>query len=149
MNGRIMKTRLLVSGLGKETIILGLPWLRKTNPDINWKKGTLKFRARETETMIRSMTTLERIIPMKAIAAKARQAMKGTTFEQKKKEDKKWPQAMVEELPNEEKLVKTLPDAEPIRPQDEPTLAEEPNSRGLYSPPPIPSGLHSDFLPAN
>jgi phage repressor protein C with HTH and peptisase S24 domain len=63
----------------------------------------------------------------KAIAAKARQAMKGTAFEQKKKEDRKWPKATVEEIPDEEKPVKTLPNAEPIGPQDR-LMTEEPNS---------------------
>jgi len=36
-------TRLLVTGLGKQKIILGFPWLQKHNPDIDWKKGTLKW----------------------------------------------------------------------------------------------------------
>jgi hypothetical protein len=44
INGKTMKTRFHVTGLGKETIILGLPWLRTINPDIDWKKGTFEFR---------------------------------------------------------------------------------------------------------
>jgi hypothetical protein len=51
--------------------------------------------------------------------------MKGTVFEQKKKEDRKWPKATVEEILNEEKPVETLPDGEPIRPQDEPIPTEK------------------------
>ena len=31
----------LVTNIGSEDIILGLPWLQKVNPDINWKKGCL------------------------------------------------------------------------------------------------------------
>jgi hypothetical protein len=30
--------------LGNQKIILGLPWLRKYNPEINWKEGTLHWR---------------------------------------------------------------------------------------------------------
>ena len=30
---------LLVSGLGKQKVILGFPWLQKNNPSINWKTG--------------------------------------------------------------------------------------------------------------
>jgi len=30
---------LLVSGLGKQKVILGFPWLQENNPDINWKNG--------------------------------------------------------------------------------------------------------------
>jgi predicted aspartyl protease len=44
VNGRTKKTRFLVTRLGKETIILGLPWLQDINPNIDWKKGTFEFR---------------------------------------------------------------------------------------------------------
>jgi hypothetical protein len=33
--------RFLITGLGKETAILGLPWLKQYNPRIDWEKGTL------------------------------------------------------------------------------------------------------------
>jgi len=33
----------LITDIGPEDIILGLPWLRHHNPNIDWKKGTLKF----------------------------------------------------------------------------------------------------------
>ena len=36
INGRKTNTELLVTGLGKERIILGFPWLNEHNPDINW-----------------------------------------------------------------------------------------------------------------
>ena len=29
----------LVTNLGNEDIILGLPWLRRVNPNIDWKEG--------------------------------------------------------------------------------------------------------------
>ena len=32
-----------VTGLGKQKIILGFPWLNKHNPIINWKKGEIKW----------------------------------------------------------------------------------------------------------
>ena len=35
---------MLITGLGKQSIILGLPWLVKENPDINWRAGTLQWR---------------------------------------------------------------------------------------------------------
>ena len=38
-----MVTRLLVTNLGKEQIILGLPWLQEYNPIINWTKGTIEI----------------------------------------------------------------------------------------------------------
>uniref|UniRef100_A0A0W0G221 Pro-pol protein n=1 Tax=Moniliophthora roreri TaxID=221103 RepID=A0A0W0G221_MONRR len=42
-NQTMMET-LLISGLGPEQFILGLPWLQDHNPDINWVTGVIKFR---------------------------------------------------------------------------------------------------------
>ena len=44
IHGRKKTTRILVTGLGKQKIILGFPWLQKHNPDIDWKEGTFKWR---------------------------------------------------------------------------------------------------------
>jgi hypothetical protein len=49
IHGRKRKEQLLVTGLGKHKIILGLPWLRETNPIIDWTKGTLEWRQPTTE----------------------------------------------------------------------------------------------------
>ena len=38
---RIRTTWLMVTGLGKQKVILGFPWFEEMNPEINWKKGTL------------------------------------------------------------------------------------------------------------
>src|SRR6266446_5310076 len=40
---KVQHETLLVSGLGKQKVILGLPWLQENNPDINWKKGHLRI----------------------------------------------------------------------------------------------------------
>ena len=44
VNGKTMKTRLLVTGLGKQKLILGFPWLSEHNPDIDWKTGKFTWR---------------------------------------------------------------------------------------------------------
>ena len=36
--------RLLVTGLGKQKIILGFPWLTEQNPKIDWKTGEIEWR---------------------------------------------------------------------------------------------------------
>jgi len=41
VQGKATRLQLLVTSLGNETVILGYPWLRQENPDINWKKQTL------------------------------------------------------------------------------------------------------------
>jgi hypothetical protein len=38
------KKHLNVTGLGKQRIIFGFPWLHKYNPIINWKKGEITFK---------------------------------------------------------------------------------------------------------
>ena len=43
VNGRKFLTSFLITGLGEESVILGLPWLQKINPIIDWKKGTFEF----------------------------------------------------------------------------------------------------------
>jgi Retroviral aspartyl protease len=43
INGRRNRLTFLVTGLGNKLIILGLPWLQKVNPAIDWKKGTFEF----------------------------------------------------------------------------------------------------------
>jgi hypothetical protein len=34
----------MVTNLGPEDLVLGLPWLRKMNPAIDWREGTLEMR---------------------------------------------------------------------------------------------------------
>jgi hypothetical protein len=42
VNGKINTEQFLITGLGNQKIILGLPWLREHNPEINWKEETLQ-----------------------------------------------------------------------------------------------------------
>ena len=41
--GKIETLRLFVTGLGKQKMILGFPWLQKANPLIDWQTGTFKW----------------------------------------------------------------------------------------------------------
>ena len=41
VDNKEMNTRFLVTDIGKETMILGLPWLKQYNPVIDWDKGTM------------------------------------------------------------------------------------------------------------
>ena len=42
--GQLQTIRLLVTGLGKQKILLGFPWLQKNNPLINWQTDTFQWR---------------------------------------------------------------------------------------------------------
>jgi hypothetical protein len=41
VNGKTHTEQFLITGLENQKVILGLPWLQKHNPEINWKEGTL------------------------------------------------------------------------------------------------------------
>ncbi|KAA1479212.1 hypothetical protein DENSPDRAFT_886534 [Dentipellis sp. KUC8613] len=55
----------LVTDLGPEDVILGLPWLRKVNPQIDWTNGEVKLEA--------AGTPAEDFIPFQKIAANRRE----------------------------------------------------------------------------
>ena len=38
---KMFTEQLMVTGLGKQKVILGFTWLNKHNPDINWKTGRI------------------------------------------------------------------------------------------------------------
>jgi hypothetical protein len=44
VNGKEDPTTFFITGLGKDNVILGLTWLRKHNPIVNWKEGMLRDR---------------------------------------------------------------------------------------------------------
>jgi hypothetical protein len=52
----------LITGLGNQKIILGLPWLREYNPEINWKEGTLQWRTMAMEKVLDEEEHLNRPI---------------------------------------------------------------------------------------
>ena len=43
LNGKNFKERFYVTRLGKQKIILGLPWLKEHHLEINWKTGKLEW----------------------------------------------------------------------------------------------------------
>jgi hypothetical protein len=52
VNGKMNIEQFLITGLGNQKIILGLPWLRKHSPEINWKEGTLQWRTMAMEEVL-------------------------------------------------------------------------------------------------
>ncbi|ESK84320.1 reverse transcriptase-rnase h-integrase [Moniliophthora roreri MCA 2997] len=43
IQGKTFKENFLISEIGEEEMILGLPWLRLHNPKINWETGEIEF----------------------------------------------------------------------------------------------------------
>jgi hypothetical protein len=52
VNGRMHMEQFLITGLGNQKVILGLPWLQKHNPEVNWKEGTLLWRTTTMEEVL-------------------------------------------------------------------------------------------------
>src|ERR1700735_1860183 len=44
IGGKSFDERFYITGLGKQKMILGLPWLKRHNPLVDWTKGTLTWR---------------------------------------------------------------------------------------------------------
>ena len=44
IDSRKFKEQFYITGLGKQEIILGFPWLQKHNPKINWKTGKIEWK---------------------------------------------------------------------------------------------------------
>ncbi|KAI5115596.1 hypothetical protein M0805_003691 [Coniferiporia weirii] len=69
IGGRSITTTFLVTSLGKEDVILGLPWLKRHNPAIDWSAGTISINKITTATTlarehIKPVQSLETTIPM-------------------------------------------------------------------------------------
>jgi hypothetical protein len=59
INGQTRTHNLLVTGLGKQKIILGYPWFKQNNPDINWKECTLTWQTEQDERKPTPKPTIE------------------------------------------------------------------------------------------
>ena len=52
INNQTTCEQLYVTGLGKQKIILGFPWFKENNPDIDWKTGKFSWKSKNTSTVI-------------------------------------------------------------------------------------------------
>jgi hypothetical protein len=59
INRQTQTHNLLVTGLGKQKIILGYPWFKQINPDINWKECTLTWQTKQDERKPTPKPTIE------------------------------------------------------------------------------------------
>jgi hypothetical protein len=59
INGQTRTHNLLVTGLGKQKIILGYLWFKQTNLDINWKECTLTWQTNQDERKSIPKPTIE------------------------------------------------------------------------------------------
>ena len=94
INGRKTNTELLVTGLGKERIILGFPWLYEHNPDINWKNGEFSWKEMKKRRFLNlSWQKPHPCGPLEHAKELTRQALRPKRF---------IPKPSIEEIPDEE-----------------------------------------------
>jgi Retroviral aspartyl protease len=60
INRQTQTHNLLVTGLGKQKIILGYPWFQQTNLDINWKECTLTWQIEQDKRKPTPKPTIEK-----------------------------------------------------------------------------------------
>src|SRR6266576_3814410 len=58
MNGKCMTEWFSITALGNQKFILGLPWLEKHNPDVNWQTMTLEFQDSEKDEIKASLRSI-------------------------------------------------------------------------------------------
>jgi hypothetical protein len=75
VNEKLIDERFLVTGLGKQKVIFGLPWLSKHNPDINWSTGELAWRTAGKKRFLKIKRYHDTIHPLERAKQLARQAL--------------------------------------------------------------------------
>uniref|UniRef100_A0A0W0G2E2 Putative reverse transcriptase-rnase h-integrase n=1 Tax=Moniliophthora roreri TaxID=221103 RepID=A0A0W0G2E2_MONRR len=68
--GKEFRENFMISGIGDEEMILGLPWLRYHNPSINWETGEMQFLPRRRIQIKRFRGVLDEVEPEILIGAK-------------------------------------------------------------------------------
>ena len=93
LDGRTTATELLVTGLGKERIILGFPWLNEHNPDINWRTGQFSWRETRKRRYLRNVRRRKPhpVAPLEHAKQLSRQAIQQAI-----------PKPSIEEIPDED-----------------------------------------------
>jgi hypothetical protein len=59
----------LITDLGGEDVILGLPWLRQLNPAIDWQKGTLQVPRRRSSVLVEELLDDDAVPPSRGAPA--------------------------------------------------------------------------------
>ena len=90
INKKQMNLCLLVTGLGKQKIILGFPWLHEQNPDINWKTGDFSWQEEKKPRQFIKIKRRHSCEPLLLAKKLARLALDQIEEETDKEERKNW-----------------------------------------------------------
>ena len=119
VDGKTYSIQFMISDLGKDNVILGLPWLKFINPEIDWTKKTLKvIRERIKLPSIKQCILNEFDIRAVELARKKRDSQESFAEELRnlpeRKKQKKTPNVTIEEIEDEDAAPRypRLPDTE-------------------------------------
>ena len=115
IDGNIISTEFFISHLGKENVILGLPWLGIVNPIIDWSEKTLKIDPERIKKPTQSLATNRIIQALKVdLVRKKMRSKEAFADELRNLRNRKKPTVMIEEVPNEDATPRfeRLPDTE-------------------------------------
>ena len=127
INGKTISTRFLISNLGKEDVILGLPWLDKINPEVDWTNKSLKI----VLNRIKKLTTQQAIdkeIQIQKVELECEKMKSKETFANQLQNIPERKKVSIEEISNEEAIfinVTELPDEYEDMPPLVPDLEDE------------------------
>ena len=115
IDGNIISTKFFISHLGKENVILGLPWLGIVNPIIDWSEKTLKIDPEWIKKPTQSLATNRIIQALKVdLVRKKMRSKEAFADELRNLQNRKKPTVTMKEVPDEDATPKfeRLPDTE-------------------------------------
>jgi len=115
INGNVISTEFFISHLGKENVILRLPWLGIVNPIVDWAKKTLKIDPKWIKKPTKLLATNQAIQALKVdLEWKKMRSKEAFTEELQNLHVRKKPTVMIEEVPDEDATpkFKRLPNTE-------------------------------------
>src|ERR1700678_4264630 len=101
INGRPQTQRLFLTGLGKQRIILGFPWLQEQNPIINWRTGEFRW-----QTRIPDIKKIRRLTEQRWKNEQEAKELKRIPTEELQNEHKEPNQTPVEEMKDSRRVLK-------------------------------------------
>src|ERR1700678_2389691 len=101
INGRPQTQRLLLTGLGKQKIILGFPWLQEQNPVINWKTGEFRW-----QTRVPDWKKIRRLTEQRWKKGEEEKELKKILTEELQNEHKEPNETPVEEIKDSRRVLK-------------------------------------------
>jgi len=115
IDGNIISTKFFISHLGKENVILGLPWLERVNPIIDWAEKTLKIDPERIKKPTKALATNRIIQALKVDLVQKKMRLKEAFADELRNlRIRKKPTVTIEEVPDEDATpkIERLPDTE-------------------------------------